>query len=179
MDKSIKGAVAATAAGVLLVGGLGSLAYWNATADFDGGTISSGKLALTDTGLRQWQLNGIAIGDISTVTLVPGDELALYDAVTLVAEGDNLHATADVTEGSASGTLSPYLNVASEIDLDGTRINLGGTTTDITEADNGSLIEASAVITFPFGTEVDNASQSQTVDLSDFEVTLTQTDPTP
>ena len=49
MNKASKGALAALAAGVLLLGGAGSLAFWTDTAEVAGGAINSGELSLTDT----------------------------------------------------------------------------------------------------------------------------------
>ena len=47
MKKSTKGALAATTAGVLLLGGAGSLAFWSDS--IGGSTISSGHISLDDT----------------------------------------------------------------------------------------------------------------------------------
>ena len=48
MNRSTKGAIAAGAAAVLLMGGAGSLAFWTADGDVDGGTVTAGTLSLTD-----------------------------------------------------------------------------------------------------------------------------------
>ena len=48
MKKSTKGAVAAGAAAVLLLGGAGTLAFWNADGTAEGGTLTAGTLELTD-----------------------------------------------------------------------------------------------------------------------------------
>lgn len=44
MKKSTKGAIAAAAAAVLLLGGGTTLAYWTASVDIAGGTITAGEL---------------------------------------------------------------------------------------------------------------------------------------
>src|SRR5687767_11072956 len=46
MSKTFKGAGAAIVAGVLLIGGAGSLAYWSDAEGVTGGSISSGELKL-------------------------------------------------------------------------------------------------------------------------------------
>ncbi len=47
MNRSTKGAIAAAAAAVLLLGGAGSLAYWSADGEVGGDTITSGSFTLT------------------------------------------------------------------------------------------------------------------------------------
>lgn len=47
MKKSTKGAVAAAATAVLLLGGGTSLAYWTATGTAAGGSITAGTLTLS------------------------------------------------------------------------------------------------------------------------------------
>ncbi|KAB1662503.1 alternate-type signal peptide domain-containing protein [Pseudoclavibacter chungangensis] len=49
MNKLTKGAIAASAALVLLLAGGGTLAYWNDTADLDGANITAGNLQLTQS----------------------------------------------------------------------------------------------------------------------------------
>ena len=63
MKKSTKGAFAAAAAGSLLLGGAGSLAYWTDASTVDGKAITSGHLQLnpiTATCDDSWQLDGEA-----------------------------------------------------------------------------------------------------------------------
>ena len=43
MNRTTKGAIAAGAAAVLLLGGAGSLAYWSDCQDAAGGTINSAR----------------------------------------------------------------------------------------------------------------------------------------
>ena len=47
MKKSTKGALAAAAAGTLLLGGAGTYAFWTDTATVDGGDIASGSITLS------------------------------------------------------------------------------------------------------------------------------------
>ena len=56
MNKTVKGAFAAGTAAFLLVGGAGSLAYWNDTANVAGSTINSGTLTLDSSscGTAAW-----------------------------------------------------------------------------------------------------------------------------
>ena len=171
MNKSTKGAVAAAAAAILLVGGAGTLAYWNATGSVDGDDISSGKLALINPGAQTWTLNGDAAD--GTVVLVPGDELVYAGSYEIDAAGDNLVATLGIAGGTETGGLSAFVDTSVDAVVD------GATVTDVTAADDGKRIDVRATVDFPFGTSVDNASQSQTLNLSDLTITLTQTDASP
>jgi alternate signal-mediated exported protein len=179
MDQSIKGALAAASAGVVLVGSLGSFAYWNATGTFDGDTIESGKLALIDMGDMEWLLNGYPV-EVATVTLVPGDNLSLNGTFEIDAEGNNLAATFGVEGGGFTGTLAPYLSTGLSVALDyGSEIT---NDTTITEDNDGSLVSVAVSMVFPYGIglpNADNGSQGLEVVLSDVEITLTQTDATP
>lgn len=86
MNKFVKGSIAAAAGVVLLLGGAGSLAYWNSEASLEGGSVSTGHLKLTEAekpagwikGLTQW---------------VPGDTDVYRTTLTLDAEGDNIRGT--------------------------------------------------------------------------------------
>ena len=64
MKKSTKGAVAAAAAGVLLLGGAGSLAYWTADGAADGGSITAGGIATPADAAMMMQLGaeGVFVG---------------------------------------------------------------------------------------------------------------------
>lgn len=173
MKKSTKGAIAAGAAAVLLMGGAGSLAYWNATDTAGGGTINSGVLQLTEPTGGVWTLNTDPVADISSVVIVPGDELEYNAEWTIAASGDNLQADVTVTGLDASGGLEPFVDVTSAFEVDGV------TASTITEENDGDTLAATVDVDFPFGDTVDNDSQALTLDLSEVTVTLTQTDATP
>ncbi|MET1132446.1 MAG: alternate-type signal peptide domain-containing protein [Aeromicrobium sp.] len=170
MNKSTKGAIAAGAAAVLLLGGAGSLAYWNAEGDIAGGTITAGELKLTDPTTGAWTLNGDPVTDVSSVRVVPGDELEYTASWDITATGDNLTAAVDVTGFSASGAL------ASAVTLTDTYLVGGSAPVDdeITSDDDGETLDATIGLDFDFGTSADNTSQTLSLDLSDVKVALTQ-----
>ena len=75
MKKSTKGALAAAAAGSLLLGGAGSLAYWTDAETVGGGSIASGHLKLLPVGtLRDVPADRRRVG-IHRDKIVPGDTL--------------------------------------------------------------------------------------------------------
>ena len=113
MNKSIKGALAAAAAGALLLGGAGSLAYWTGTEQVPGGTFSSGYLQIEDgtCATATWTLAGGAA--YTTQKLVPGDSVTKTCEFTIDGVGDHLTVSLDTaTPGwSASNALTSALSV--------------------------------------------------------------------
>jgi alternate signal-mediated exported protein len=94
MNKLVKGSVAAAAGIALLMGGAGSLAYWNDSATLTAGTVSSGTLDVSTSAAGSWSP--------SIAKIVPGDTVTYTQQLTLDATGDNLKAT--VTSNIASIT---------------------------------------------------------------------------
>lgn len=174
MNKSTKGAIAAGAAAALLLGGAGTLAYWNAEGDLGGGSITAGTLTLTESTAGAWTLNGEAVSDISSVLVVPGDTLVYTGAWTIGASGDNLEAEVSLEGVEATDTLAEFVDIEESYTVGGTPIADGDT---ITGDNDGDALEATVTIDFDYGTTVDNDSQGTTLDLSDASVTLTQLDP--
>lgn len=103
MKKSTKGLIAAGAAGVLLLGGAGTLAFWTDDATVDGGELASGSIALTatDCSTAAWKhLEDDADADL----LVPGDSVYKECTVTLVMEGDHIAADVEIDPDSLPAT---------------------------------------------------------------------------
>lgn len=173
MNKSTKGAIAAGAAAVLLLGGAGSLAYWNADGNLAGGSITAGELKLTAADTGSWTLNGSAVTDIAAVRVVPGDELEYTGTWTIVATGDNLQADLTTTAPTASGGLASHVTTDATFEVEGAAV------TSITDDNDGDELSATIAVDFPFGSAANNASQGQTLNLTGAGVALTQTDATP
>lgn len=88
MNRYAKGSLAAGAGLVLLLGGAGTLAYWNDSVDLTGGTINAGTLELeADQVELQESIDG------QPQRWVPGDEHTFSTTLTLDAEGDNIAGT--------------------------------------------------------------------------------------
>lgn len=175
MKNTLKALVASSAAAFLLIGGAGTLAYWETSDSAGAGDLTAGSLTLTDGTSTGWTLNGVAVADPSAVRVVPGDELAWTGSFVIEATGENLEGDLTVTGADEGGTLAPYVTTTA---VDWTVGSRDGATT-ITSADDGAELEAAVTVDFPFGTSVDNASQGKVLDLTDVAVTLTQTDATP
>jgi alternate signal-mediated exported protein len=95
MNRTTKGALAAGAAGALLLGGVGTLAFWTDTEVITGTDIDSGHLQLVSPDCTGWLLDGGAA--YVAQVLVPGDILTQVCEYTVTADGEHLTASFDAT----------------------------------------------------------------------------------
>ena len=189
MNKLAKGAIAGAAGVVLLLGGAGTFAFWNSTANVAGGTIVAGNLLVENTGgAGVWtDQNGVTV-NIATYRIVPGDTLTYTDDLTVTAIGDNLEATLDFAEGSIAPTvpgdaedeaLAGYLEDSAELDATGTGISGASPTYTIVAGAAGvtQVVTVTVELDFPFGAVAgaENDAKLGSVNLSNMAVTLTQT----
>jgi alternate signal-mediated exported protein len=153
MNRTTKGALAGGAAAVLLLGGVGTLAFWTDTDVIGGTDIDSGHLKLGTPTCTGWLLDGGAV--YAAQILVPGDTLTQMCTYTVDADGEHLTASFDAT-GPTDVTGDPEL--VSEIDFTDTYTVNGGADgdTDVPIEDGDSLV-ATLTITWPYGVE-DNDS---------------------
>ena len=180
MKKSTKGAVAASAAAVLLLGGAGTLAFWTDEATVDGGSVTTGQLALSDgtcTDAWVYAADNAAAGTPVT-TIVPGDSISTTCSFDITAVGDNLQATltapGTVAIADPVGTTTFDASVAV-----GYAIGDAAVPATITDENNGDTVTATITVTFPFGdaTTINaNDTQNVLVGLDDLTVSLTQTE---
>jgi alternate signal-mediated exported protein len=176
MKKATKGALAVTAAGALLLGGAGTLAYWNDTQAVSGSSISSGHLRLGAPTCGSWSLDGGATAfDAATEKIVPGDTLTRDCTLAVDMVGKSLHAQFDVTSAAMTGTLAGKVTTTAAYTITPS----GGTAAAATPGataliHNGDTIGAKITVAFPIGTAVDNTSRDVTGALSAITVTATQ-----
>ncbi|QDP94518.1 alternate-type signal peptide domain-containing protein [Microlunatus elymi] len=172
MKKTAKGAIAASAAVVLLAGGAGSLAYWTDSASVDGGTINSGHLRLvtddTNTGCTDWTLDGGDPYVAGTTEVVPGDVLTKTCAFTLEAAGDHLEGTVEASAANVTGDLAAALDV----NVSGLTLN-GEAASTFTEANDGQALGVDVSVTVR--PESDNTTMDVSAVLDSITVTATQT----
>lgn len=177
MNKTAKGALAAGTAAVLLMGGAGTLAYWTDSVEGGAGTVNSGELTITPGAAGAWTHNGTAVDNPQAVDAVPGDTFVYSGATyTIGADGEDLSASLTVNAAglSTTGTFpAGAVTVDSDFTLEGSPLASSATITENNEAD---VVGVTITVDFPFGTEADNNSQLKTVDLTEYVVTLTQTD---
>lgn len=172
INKSTKGALAASAAAVLLLGGAGSLAYWNSTQDVSGANIATGHLKLVspDCGAG-WVLDGGAT--YVAQLLVPGDTLTKVCSFTVESSGAHLTADFDTTAPSIDGDqdLLDELGVTASY-----KVNTADVASDNVAVVDGDVIQATVVVAWPYGVE-DNDSNVLTglsAALDTITVTATQ-----
>jgi len=186
MKKSTKGALAAAAAGSLLLGGAGSLAFWTDAATISGDSIASGHLSLVQSTTNcdaTWMLDGVAY---TTQVLSPGDELTRHCSYTVEKSGDNLSADLAVSAPGFDGTGDAALEGDMTVDGDFT-YDADGAGTDstadpvvagaVTDIADGSVVDALITVSFNDVTNENNDSNTGSdlaATLDDTTVTITQ-----
>lgn len=179
MKKSMKGTIAIAAGIALLLGGGGSLAYWQSSASTTGATISTGELNVTvNTPSATWQVTrGSTTTTINPATfkMVPGDTVIYTVPFSTVAAGTNLTATGTVAWGGYAG-IPAHLTSSATGTYNSAAIS-GTTFTVVPNATtNGSFV---FTLTWPFGTNATNDTSAATMNkswnLSATTVTVQQT----
>jgi alternate signal-mediated exported protein len=170
-NSTAKGALAAGVAAALLLGGAGTLAFWNDTESITGTPISAGELKLgTPSCGSGWLLDGGT--PFTTQLIVPGDVLTKICTIDLIATGE--HVGADLGIGSAAFSSTNALT--SQLTPAATFLVNGVSSTHITEADDTGTAEITTTITVTFGgLAATNASQALSSALNAVSVTATQT----
>lgn len=180
MKKSTKGALAAAAAGSLLLGGTGSLAYWTATGSVTGGSISSGNLTMsapncTTGGNHDWQYannDPFSVGGGSKV--VPGDTISKVCTFTITAAGDHIAATVAATGGEITNDASGTTTLDTELvpTVSALDVREGGQPATI---DHAGTFTVQATVSVAFdGTNATNGSKDLSAALSNVTITATQ-----
>jgi alternate signal-mediated exported protein len=202
MNKLVKGSIAGAAGIILLMGGAGSLAYWNDTTNAGpagGTTITAGTLTVSAANAGSWtkgfyNASGTLVGSVSSVgtlssvRIVPGNRLVYTQQFNVVGIGDDLYFTIGSTAGAVSGTSGADAALASQINASGTTAFAvssvsGGTVTAATtpgtykvssNAGTPATITVTWTIDFPFGATAVNTAKGGVISLSQGAITLTQ-----
>jgi alternate signal-mediated exported protein len=181
MKKPTKGALAAGAAAVLLLGGAGSLAYWTDVETFGGDTIGSGTLALAAADCAAWTFddgeptNASDEGELTNASIygpgsavVPGDVLTTTCSYTITAKGDHLRAT---VEASTSGFVDDA-DFDGNLSVEVADIAVNGTSaTEFTEVNDGQDLTVQLEVAFD---GEDTESQALSAELDKITVTAKQ-----
>jgi alternate signal-mediated exported protein len=150
MKKSTKGALAAGAAGVLLLGGAGSLAYWSDSSKLTG-TIKSGHLKLVDQDCGTgWKFDdGFAFANQK---VVPGDSVTQTCTYKVDLAGTHLKAVLEVEDPEfvdAMGVLESALDATADFTLnDTTPATVVDPGTPV-QLNDGDTIKAVVEVKFP------------------------------
>lgn len=178
MKKSTKGALAGAAAALLLMGGLGTNAAWQADDGIDGGQIKTGALSLDGLTCGDWLFDFIdggaskTVADPSSVLLVPGDILKKSCTFTVHVSGDHMSAKLAVTTPTidnlkSAGQKITDLQAGVKFSTGGTAVPAGATVTD------GQVVNAVLSVTVP-KTLTGLTGQDLSGELDDVTVTLAQ-----
>ncbi len=184
MNKLTKAAIAGAAGIALLLGGSGSLAYWNSSATVAGANIAAGELSITKVGSATTKYDdGTAIS-----LIVPGDTVIVSQGVEIKATGDNMNATLTIDQATLLGSLMTggYITTPVTVkayDSAGDEVT-GLDLLSATKAE--SITDVSVTIVFPstVGDTVGSVNhgldgQNGTLELGELKVVLTQIAPTP
>ncbi len=183
MNKTTKGAFAASAAAVLLLGGAGSLAYWSSDATLTTGSVTAGNLSLNDAKCDAgWTYaTGKAGNGAAVAKIVPGDVITKTCTFVVKGAGDNLSATLTAPQTTSAANSVAQADVDVKYALGGAAMTSPAT---VSEADSGKTVSAKITVTFPFGTDESgsptvnaNNTQAVTTVLNDIAVTLVQKTP--
>ncbi len=174
MKKSTKGAFAAGAAAVILLGGAGTLAFWTADTDVDGGEINSGQLLLSEPDCGDWTLDADeavagAVFVPGTTQVVPGDVITRTCTFVITAEGEHLRATLGVSDPD----FAPANDLADDLTVDAD-FTIGGNPipAEITNDYDQNIV--TSVVTVTFDSASGNESQDLSTVLDDITITATQ-----
>lgn len=179
MNKATKGAIAAGAAGILLLGGAGTFALWEDNATVNPESISTGVLTL-DVAPGEWNdvtdpLAPETINDISSFDIVPRDKITYTTEVTVTAEGNNLEGELKINQTAltTSAAAASYLTVS----VANTAAGAAGLTVD----GNGVITFTTAAtytfdvtVTVEFEDAGDAVGQNANIDLAALALTLDQ-----
>ncbi|WP_203136613.1 alternate-type signal peptide domain-containing protein [Microbacterium sp. JZ31] len=193
VNKFAKGSIAAAAGIVLLLGGVGSLAYWNDSADLDGVAVNAGQLALTAAD-GTWGTDRIE-------RWVPGDEATYEATLKLETSGENIAglitldtaalkaAVAEQAQDTVTSALPAGVDAADILDqfsfdftADIARATVP-TGAALTAATDGYAFDGAGTYSIPVTVTVtfedagagDNDAQNAAIDLGDLPFVATQT----
>src|SRR5690554_6921931 len=179
MNKLVKGSIAGAAGIALLLGGAGTLAYWNDSATLSGaGTVTAGVLDISVDEAGAWTAEyesataNLTSAQMANYRIVPGDKLVYTESFTVTATGNNLSFKLDETVTDAVTSSINGANVTSTFD-----VTLGAATiTDFTDLSVGTyIVDATITVDFPFDApNVTSQVGNAPLNLSNASVTVTQ-----
>ena len=189
MNKLVKGSIAGAAGVALLLGGAGTFALWNDSADVDAGVIQTGtmRIVTTPSTTPAWADASADADstsfDPATDLIVPGDTVTLTQSVDVTANGKNLLAQLSYLTDSIEiqDELEDLVTVgltATKITGPATIASSGTNTYLITPDDSGDTTTFSVVITITFDADgVEGQDSVEGIDLSEAAFSLVQVRP--
>lgn len=177
MKKVTKAAVAAGAAGALLLGGAGTFALWNGSGEVDAGSVSTGHLNLNVSPAGTWadiSTDAVSASFVpATDKLVPGDTVTYTQTVSIDADGKNLKGTlvvGDLVDGTTPLPSGVSVGVVPAVDPLNADLSVDEST--VTFAKPGSY-DVDVTVTVAFAKN-ETESTDQTIDLGKLTLSLNQ-----
>jgi alternate signal-mediated exported protein len=163
----IKGAAAIAVGAGLLLGGGGTLAWWNAADSAAPGTIAAGDLNVAKAGAGVWTDRAGNTIDITSSKVVPGDKLTFTQTLDVTLTGNKMAAELTATgTGAANGFTPANVVVTTPVLTSGGTVITNPLTTSKT---------VTATITFEFkSTTAGRTDTIASYDLGNVAFTLTQ-----
>ncbi|MGW9402452.1 alternate-type signal peptide domain-containing protein [Arthrobacter sp. NPDC055585] len=169
-----KGALATGVGVALLLGGGGTLAVWNDTANAQAGTIAAGTLDLKEPAKGTWTSNiSGTVVDITTYKIVPGETLTYTQQLDVTLVGDQMKATLGIDGVPASTFANGDVRVEGPkfTDAGGVVLKDG-----VLTPDNAKKGKVTASATFAFDA-ANQSSVNATANLANIVYKLSQMDP--
>ena len=166
MNKLVKGSIAGAAGIALLLGGVGSLALWSDSATLTPTTITAGNLDIAPTGTAGAWSPALA-------KIVPGDTTTYTQNYTVVATGDNLHATLTTNVGTITNGISGATPTTTFVVRDSANAVVTPTAGVYTLNAGSYTVEAKVVVAFASST-ANQVGTNGTITFSALTVTLNQ-----
>lgn len=162
----IKGTAAIAVGAALLLGGGGTLAWWNAADSAAPGTVIAGDLNVV-AGAGVWKDRAGTTINIASYKVVPGDKLTFTQTLNVTLSGDKMAANLTATgTGAVNGFTPDNVIVSTPV------LTSGGTTITNPLTTSGTV---TATITFEFLSSTTNrADVSATYNLGNVAFTLQQ-----
>lgn len=174
MKKVTKATIAAAAAGVLLLGGAGTVALWSANEGINAGTVSTGHLTLDAAAAGEW--SDVSIPGTPTAfapltdDIVPGDTVAYEQTVIVSADGKNLKG--ELTASGLTGGSALPDGVTVDVVVDGSAEGLTQVGNAISfDAAGDYVVPVTVTVTFD---QAATGSMDTAVDLGSMTLVLNQ-----
>lgn len=166
MNKLTKASIAGAAGIALLLGGAGTLATWNDSANIEVGSIESGTLTITGS-QGDW--------DDAPERWVPGDSYTYTGTLTISATGDNLEAELSVNTASlVSNAFADALEVSFTAAGSGIGVENSGVYPLVSGGPGTFTVTVTVTVEFPENSVTGTTGQGLTVDLDAISFVLQQ-----
>lgn len=181
MKKVTKATIAAAAAGVLLLGGAGTVALWSGTGTINAGTVTTGHLTLDATADGTWEdTSADAVNPTfvpGTDRLVPGDTVVYSQIVTIGADGKNLKGALTVGDLASvvPADLTDHVTVTVAPKPTDSKLTVVGNVVSFAEPGNFD-VPVTITVAFAEGTEnsTPDTTMNDPVDLNALSLKLDQ-----